>query len=136
MLAQRLVEGGAARRAIGGDVVGALCRTKGAHAMRQPHRCEPHPSIAQAAPTHPSTALSEALMGSPAWCNGPLSRSVSSYLKMQYRVSFTSGWRLFVKTYDDASSLNRVVRIAPCVSKVIDWCRTKALGATCAIVCT
>jgi hypothetical protein len=50
------------------------------------------------------------------WHSGAYEKSAeeaSPYLKMPYRISLTSGWRLFVKTYDEASSLNRVVRIAP-----------------------
>ena len=49
------------------------------------------------------------------------SRSVrTAYLKILYRRSLTSGCRLFVKTYDEASSLNRVVRIGPSASNVSD----------------
>ena len=48
VLAERLAEGGAPPRVIGGDVVGAAGRAEPAHAMRQARRGEPHLGIAEA----------------------------------------------------------------------------------------
>ena len=47
VLAQRLAEGGAPPRVIGGDVVGAACYPEPAHAMGQACRGEPHLGIAK-----------------------------------------------------------------------------------------
>ena len=43
----RLAEGGAPPRVVGGDVVGAACRTEPPHAVRQPRRGEPHLGVAK-----------------------------------------------------------------------------------------
>ena len=43
----RLAEGGAPPRIVGGDLVGAACRTEPPHAVRQPRRGEPHLSVAK-----------------------------------------------------------------------------------------
>jgi hypothetical protein len=92
MLAQRLIEGGAPPRVIGGDVVSAACRTEPAHAMGQPRLGEPHLGVARGPADLPSTALSGTLMGLPC-VRGTLCGTLYSQRRSGRAVSgFVDNW--------------------------------------------